>query len=251
MSALSELPAALLAALPAYGYPLLAAATFGGALGLPLPMSLVLLATGALTADGVLDFGAAIATVVAAAVAGDAGAYLLGRRAGRPLLERAGPRVGLSARHLAAADRAFARWGGATVWLTRWLVTAPGPAVSLLAGANRYRITSFLLLAATGQLLWAAGYASLGWLFGDYWSELVAFVSNVTWAAAAVLGAAVLAGLTWQLARSPASPLPPAAAETRLGRVPEAVGPKQSPETRPAAPNLVGMEVGQRLHDGA
>jgi membrane-associated protein len=190
----------LLALLPSYGYTLLSVASFASAAGFPLPVSLLLLAAGALASEGILDYLPAVLAVLAAALAGDCFVYWLGRGLGRALVERYGARVGLSARRIATADQAFARWGGA-VWITRWLVTAAGPAVSFLAGTDRYRFLWFVAFAAAGEALWAGGYIGLGWLFGDNWNDLVDLVGNAVWVVAGLVAVAVLVVVAWRLLR--------------------------------------------------
>jgi membrane protein DedA with SNARE-associated domain len=161
----------------------------------------LLLAAGALTAEGVLGYLPTVLSALMAAVVGDCIAYGLGRWAGRPLLERAGPSIRISGDLLARAERAFNRWGGGAVWLSRWLVTAAGPPVSLLAGADAYPFRLFAVFALAGEALWAAGYVGLGWLFGDNWSDLLDLVDNLTWFGAAAIAAAVLALVAWRLSR--------------------------------------------------
>src|SRR5438105_5818338 len=182
-TALADLSQMLLGLLPSYGYTVLSVSAFAGSAGLPLPVTLLLLAAGALASEGILDYLPAVLVVLVAAVAGDCCLYWLGRALGRALVDRHGGRVGLSATRMARADQAFARWGGATVWITRWLLTAAGPLVSLLAGTERYRFLSFLAFAVTGEAIWAGGYVGLGWLFGDSWVDLVDLVGNVVWLA--------------------------------------------------------------------
>ena len=201
MSSLGDLVTALLQLLPTYGYEVLSAATFAGAAGMPLPTTLLLLAAGALASEGILDYLPAVLVVLATAVAGDCLLYWLGRAAGRALVERHGKRVGLSEPRIAAADRAFGRWGGGAVWLSRWLLTALGPVVSLLAGTNRYRFASFAGFAFAGEAIWASGYIGLGWLFGDNWEALVDLVDSAVWVLASLLLASVAATIAWRLLR--------------------------------------------------
>ncbi|MBI3970533.1 MAG: VTT domain-containing protein [Chloroflexi bacterium] len=201
MSATAGFLQALYALLPTYGYAVLGAASFAGAVGAPLPVTFLLLAAGALASEGVLQLVPAFAAVLAAAVAGDCMGYAIGAYAGRPLLVGAGPRAGLTGERLAAAERAFAKWGGGAVWITRWLLTAVAPAVNVLAGANRYRFPGFLLFDALGEALWAGGYLGLGWAFGDVWSELEDLVGSVTGLAAAVAAVVILALVSWRVLR--------------------------------------------------
>lgn len=201
MNTLVALSDALLGLLPVYGYAVVGMSVFASATGVPLPSSLLLLAAGALASEGVLAFPAIVLAALVAAVAGDCLAYALGRIVGRPLLERAGTRLRVSAAWIASAEQAFNRWGGGAVWITRWLVTAAGPPVSMLAGAEAYPFRLFLTFVVAGEVLWAGGYVGLGWLFGDNWDELLHFVSNISWFAAAAVCAGVLAGVAWRLLR--------------------------------------------------
>ena len=86
----------LLDLLPQYGYLALGLATFLGAAGLPVPLTPLLLAAGALTTQGGLQFPATVLATWLAAVAGDCAGYLIGHLAGRRLVRRVGPRFGLS-----------------------------------------------------------------------------------------------------------------------------------------------------------
>src|ERR671933_138849 len=94
LAALSSLPQMLLGLLPSYGYAVLSVATFASSAGLPLPVTLLLLAAGALAAEGILDYLPAVLVVLAAAVAGDCCVYWIGRAVGGALVEQFGPRVG-------------------------------------------------------------------------------------------------------------------------------------------------------------
>ena len=89
------------------------------------------------------------------------------------------------------------------VWVTRWLITAAGPGINLLAGANRYPPAAFLFFAALGEAVWAGGYLGLGWLFGDAWAELEDLVGNLSSLAAALAAALVLGALAWRMLPRP------------------------------------------------
>src|SRR4051812_644170 len=202
LAGLADLPQVLLGLLPSYGYAVLSVATFASSAGFPLPVTLLLLAAGALASEGILDYLPAVLVVLAAAVAGDCSVYWIGRGVGRALVERHGPRVGVTPGRMAAAERTFARWGGGTVWITRWLITAAGPVVSLLAGTERYRFLSFFAFALAGEALWSGGFIGLGWLFGDSWNDLVDLIGNLVWLAAALVVAIILGVIAWRLLRS-------------------------------------------------
>ena len=69
-----------------YGYLLLFAWVLVEQLGIPLPATPVLLAAGALSADGMISFPLAFAAGLAAALTADTAWFLIGRRYGHHVL---------------------------------------------------------------------------------------------------------------------------------------------------------------------
>jgi membrane protein DedA with SNARE-associated domain len=144
-------------------YPLLAGLVLIGALGLPLPLSVTLAAAGALARQGHLRLSLLFAVCAAAAVLGDCLGYAAGRTMRR--LRIRAPR----ARRFAAAQAICSRLSrrmGTLVFITRWAVTAPAPLVNVMAGARRYPMPRFLLVALCGEALWCATALAPGYLIG-------------------------------------------------------------------------------------
>ena len=98
-------------------------------------------------------------------VLGDNVGYVLGRRYGRGILERVGPRVGLSAAKLAAADRYYASHGGKTVFLGRFIPVVRSVGF-ILAGAAGLPWRRFIVYDVAGAAIWATGHTVLGYLIG-------------------------------------------------------------------------------------
>lgn len=102
----------LLASFTQYGMPILFFTVLIAAIGLPLPASLLLIAAGALVAG-------------AAAMAGDHMGYGLGYWGGKRLIRRFAKKVDREDKVKEA--RAFTRrWGGSSVFFSRWLIAPPG-----------------------------------------------------------------------------------------------------------------------------
>ena len=169
----------LLSFLQTYGYPLLFLVTFVAAAGAPLPMSLLLLAAGAFSAQG--DFDVVVLTIVTtiASVAGDSVGYVVGRRWGRRALDWL-PRAPLGKRFItpAAIERsriAFRRRGGWAILLTRVFVSALGGVTNLVVGAESFPFRAFVLWDAAGEAISAATILALGFAVGASWEA----VSNI------------------------------------------------------------------------
>jgi len=121
--------------------------------------------------------------VFVAAVAGDATGYWTGRRFGRPWLLR---RAGRAAKHVAATERFYARYGWWAVVIARfipWVRTF----TPVVAGVARMDYRAFLSANLVGAGTWGSGLVLLGYVGHQ--------VTWVKWAAYAVAGVAVLCSL--------------------------------------------------------
>jgi membrane-associated protein len=189
----------LLVALPAtgLGYLLLAALVGGESAGIPLPGETALIAAAVLASQGKLSIWLVIATGAAGAIVGDNLGYLFGRKGGRRLLERPGRLEERRRSLLRRGEKFFARHGGKTVFIGRWLpflrITA-----AWLAGANRMHWPRFLAWNAAGGIGWAVSIGLLAYLVGE---AAVAVVHTAGYVALGVFAVALLAVLAWVLLR--------------------------------------------------
>ena len=189
----------LLAALLMYGLPVLFCVTVVSAIGLPLPDGLVLIAAGSFIKQGDLSFGPAWLVSTIGAVMGDQIGYLLALRIGPRLASRLSSRLGGAAK-IEKAEAHMRDWGGLTVFLSRWLVTALGPWVNLACGFAGYTWPRFLLLATVGDAIWAFYNLLLGYAFSEQVQDIGDAASTVTWIGLGVLVAVLL---IWWLMRAP------------------------------------------------
>ena len=171
----------------AYGLPFLALAVAMTCLGVPLPSSLLMLAAGSLGASGDFSLPGVFGASLAGAVAGDQIGYVLGRYAGAGVLERLAHKPQMSG--LLEKARGFVRRsGGWSVFFTRWLLSALGPYVNLIAGAVNMSWLRFSLAVVAGEIVWVGVYVGLGAGFSAYILQIADIASN----ASAFLGAAVV-----------------------------------------------------------
>jgi len=104
-----------------YGSLMLSLALFLGALGVPVPGTLLVLAGGAFVQQGVLEWKLTFLLGLFAAVCGDSLSYTLGRVAKGWVMRRF--------RHVDAwqkAQQSFTRRGGAAIYLSRFFFHAAG-----------------------------------------------------------------------------------------------------------------------------
>jgi len=185
----------LLGLVSQYGAPALFGIVAIAAVGLPLPVTLLLLIAGSMISQGAMNLWIAIGAAGAGSILGDQAGYAIGRWGGPKAIARFRKMAGKRGR-IAAIEAKVRAWGGPGIFITRWLVSPLGPWINLASGAATYPWHRFLFWDALGELTGAALYISLGRYFSDRVMALDGVLGNVTWAAVALLAAIVLG---WRL----------------------------------------------------
>ena len=134
----------------------------GAFVGLVLPGETVVILGGAVAGQGETSIVLTIGVVWFGAVAGDSVSFLLGRRLGRGFLLRYGPKVRITHERFARVEDYFARHGGKTIVIGRFigLVRALAP---FIAGSSGMRYSYFLPFSVLGTGLWAATFGLIGY----------------------------------------------------------------------------------------
>lgn len=99
---------------------------------------------------------------------GSAIAYWVGYHGGRPLVEKYGSYLLISKSELAWADRFFARYGSAAVFISRMLPVVR-TFIALPAGVARMPQLRFHLYTFVGSWPWCLGLAWVGMKLGERW----------------------------------------------------------------------------------
>jgi membrane protein DedA with SNARE-associated domain len=134
------------------------------AAGIPLPGETALVAAAVLAHD---HWGIEWVIVVAAAgaIVGDNTGYWIGRVGGRKLIERFDFTRRYAERALPPSERFFARHGGKTIFLARFIALLRITA-AWLAGVTRMSWWRFFLWNAAGGIVWATGVGLLAYYAG-------------------------------------------------------------------------------------
>lgn len=181
--------------LSAYGLPVLFVILAISSAGVPFPITLMLIATGSLVAQGEMGLWPVLIVCSAGAIVGDNLGYGLGRWGGRKLVRRITNRFG-GADMIKRAEAFTKRRGGVAIFLSRWLVTPLGPWLNLTSGITGYPWPRFLFWDVLGEVLWVVLYVSLGNIFSDRVGALADLLGNLTWVIVGLIAAAILG---WKL----------------------------------------------------
>jgi len=185
----------VLAAVARYGFPALFTVVVVAAIGVPLPVTLLLIVTGSLAAQGAINIWWAIAVAAVGASAGDQIGYAIGRWDGKRLVTKLATMLG-KADGLQQLERNASKPGGAGIFFSRWLVTPLGPWINFASGIANYSWLRFTVWDFLGEALGAALYICLGLAFSDRVQAVAEVLGNLTWA---IVGILIAGFLGWKL----------------------------------------------------
>ena len=165
---------------------------------IPLPSELILPFAGWSVSRGLIEpltsspwsYWAAVLAGVLGNTLGSLASYAIGAYGGRPLVERYGRYVLISAHDLELAERWFARFGEATVFFSRMLPIVR-TFISVPAGIARMPLWRFTLFSILGAVPWVMLLVWGGMQLGDHWLELKQSLKGLDYLVAAAIIAAV------------------------------------------------------------
>ena len=159
---------------------------------IPLPSELIMPFAGYLVFEGSMNlFWVATAGAIGCNL-GSLVAYEVGHYGGRPLVERYGRWILMGRRELDWADRFFARWGHAAVFVAR-LLPVIRTFIALPAGIARMPRAKFHIYTFLGSWPWCFVLAYAGLKLGANWRSIGKYFHQMD----AVIGVLLVAGLVW------------------------------------------------------
>jgi len=181
-----------------FGYPALWLTVFIAAVGMPLPITLLLLAVGTLSALGGFNLLVLVVIAWTASSCGDSAGYWIGKCWGSKVLnwlEHSKWQKIIRPGTIKQSRHYFDRRGAYAIFLSRNLVSALGGVINLLAGIDSYPYHRFLVYDIGGELLGAAIPLTLGYLG---WKTIGIIFGSLSYY---VLGMCILTLLSIQLVR--------------------------------------------------
>jgi len=188
----------------------------------PIPSLLVMPFAGFLASRGDFSLPAILAVNSSAALTGSMLSYGLGAAGGKPLLLRYGKYVFVRPKDLERTEHYFARHGGKTIFVGRFLPVVRH-LISIPAGIARMPLPSFLTLTFLGATIWGGGLMILGYELGSRWESVATKAKRIDLLIAIGVVLVILAiAIRFVLRRR----------RERADRTPAAAEPKQNnPET--------------------
>jgi membrane-associated protein len=174
----------LLSSLLLYRYPALFLIEYTGAIIIPWPVNILLLAVGAFASHGYFSFWTALAVAVAGNCAGDLTDYFLTRHYGEPVirffrLHRL--------RFYAQLQEELRADAAVTVFTTRFAGSLSS-VTNFIAGLVQVPFRTFLIWDIVGNVIEPCAALAIGYAVGDYWSDF----SNILDLFAAMVAVSVI-----------------------------------------------------------
>ena len=193
----------LISLVSTWGYIAIFVTMVGESAGLPISSEIVVPLGGALAFTQKLGLGGPVVElmlVVAvsslANLTGSLIAFYLTRRFGEQVvLSRFGRWMGLSKGHLRLANRFFDRWGLWAVFLGR-LLPIVRTYISFPAGLSKIGYVKFIVVSLLGAIPWNFGLAYAGYLLGQNYAKVAAYLGPIAIPAAIVV-VLILAAAWW------------------------------------------------------
>lgn len=166
---------------------------------IPLPSEIIMPFSGYLVSTGRFDLWLAATAGAIGCNIGSIPAYEIGKRGGRPFIERWGKYVLLNMHHVERAEAFFARFGDITVLVCRMLPLVRS-FIALPAGIARMPLLRFHIYTFVGSWPWCFALTWVGMKLGAAW-HTDPRLGRVLHSADAIVVIAIIAGAAWFVVR--------------------------------------------------
>ncbi|HLD75957.1 MAG TPA: DedA family protein [Candidatus Norongarragalinales archaeon] len=142
---------------------------------IPIPSEAVLVTAGALGFSPLeVAFWGTIGSTLGAMVG-----YYIGKKGGRPVVDKIGPYLLVTQDKVQRAERAFSKYGGMTVLASRLIPFVPFKVFSITAGILKFDFRTFVLFTFIGTIPRAYFLAALGNQIVQYQQYFYFFIIGV------------------------------------------------------------------------
>lgn len=138
----------------------------------PVPSEVVMPPLGMAVHRGEFTWEGAIIATSMGSLIGSIISYYLGYFGGKPLVMKVGKYLMINEGHLDLSSRWFGRWGGLTVFISRF-VPVVRHFISIPAGVARMKLWKFCLYTVIGATMWNTLLLWAGWYLEDKWETNV------------------------------------------------------------------------------
>lgn len=149
---------------------------FTASLGVPTGALFVLMSFGALSTS-LTEFAVISLIVFLGAALGDFCSFLIAKKYNVKMNTFVKQTKWLSQKE-AEANFYFERYGLVSIFVTKFFLTAVGPAFNYYSGMKKLSTKTFLLLMVSGEVLYSLIYVGIGYIFQETWQDLFNLIGD-------------------------------------------------------------------------
>lgn len=162
-------------------------------IAIPIPSEIILPFAGYLAFAGRFNLWLVALVGALGSCVGATVAYYIGKKGGRPLVEKYGKYILLSQHDLAVTENFFSRHGSKAAFFGMMLPVFRS-FIAFPAGLARVQLKKFLIYVFLGSFVWSLLLAYLGMKLGENWDTLRERFKSFD---NAIIGLIILAGAWW------------------------------------------------------
>ncbi len=174
----------------ALGYPGVAVLMALESACIPVPSEIIMPFSGYLVATGKFSLWLVVLAGTIGNLIGSIAAYFAGYYGGRPLIEKYGKYILVSAHDLDRAEIWFKKYGNISVFFSR-LLPVVRTFISFPAGVARMPFWKFCLYTALGSLPWSFLLTYIGIVLGENWKSIEVYFRRFDWAVIILVGLSI------------------------------------------------------------
>lgn len=153
---------------------------------IPLPSEIILPLGGYLASTGQITFWGAVLAGTIGGTIGSIVAYFVGVYGGRPFILKYGRYVLINEKEFDKADKWFAKYGDAAVFISR-LLPIIRTFISLPAGIAKVNFKRFVIYTFAGSLPWSIALTYAGYVLGQNWRDIKKYLHGADYIIGAIL----------------------------------------------------------------
>jgi membrane protein DedA with SNARE-associated domain len=143
----------------------------------PIPSDIVLGTAGLLVYKGEFNYFIVTFVAVLGNFAGSSFLYLVGRKGGRPFLDKYGKYLEYSPEKLERTERWFTKHGDVIIFVSQFIPLGRS-IITLTAGILEKDFKRFTVFAVAGSIIWSGGTIYIASQLGEEWEKLVVWLDT-------------------------------------------------------------------------
>lgn len=148
-----------------YGYLAIFLMLTLGIVGLPIPDEVMMTTVGYFTNTDLINYGPAIIISFLGSLVGMMISYTIGRKAGRPFINKYGKWVGLKEKRMVQVEKWMKKYGPYSIILG-YFIPGVRHLMCYFSGIGKMKLKTYIAFAAIGAFLWCFVFITFGKMVG-------------------------------------------------------------------------------------